>query len=618
MDRRSVLGHVARDFRSGWKQLTLTNLVYKLVAFVLLTPLVGILFRVLLAAAGKDVLADQDILFFFLGPVGWLCGIAVGGLWLAIVALEQAALMAVLCANQGQRRVDFVAAIQFAGTHAWPVLRVTARMVGISLLTAAPCLAMAGIVYVALLGEFDINYYLQEKPPVFLVALGIAGILAVALAVVLLRLFTGWLFALPLVLFENVRPSSALRVSSQRARGHRRQLLLWIVGWALASSALSVVATSIVFGVGHFLVPRAAGTIGLLTLAIGVTLVLWAGANLVANLLSTISFAAIVFNLYRLLAREDDLDLSRLSLREPAARASRFQLTRTRLLAAGVMGVLLAIGVGYWALRGARLDDKVKIIAHRGSSKAAPENTLAAVKRAIADGTDWVEIDVQETADGAVVVFHDSDFMKLAGVDRKIWDVTLADLQGIDIGSRFAPEFQGERAPTLAEVLDECRGKVGVVIELKYYGHTQQLEQRVAEIVESHGMVADVVIMSLKIDAVRKMKSLRPEWTVGLLMSVAAGDLKDSGADFLAVNAKFAKRRFVSSSHRKGREVFVWTINDASTMSTMIGRGVDGLITDKPALAKSVLAQRAQMSSLERLLLELAGIFGVSPEIGEA
>ena len=325
-----------------------------------------------------------------------------------------------------------------------------------------------------------------------------------------------------------------------------------------------------------------------------------------------------VFSLYRLLAREDDLDLSRLSLREPAGLAGRFQLTRSKLFAAGVIGVLLAIGVGLLALRSARLDDKVKIIAHRGSSKAAPENTLAAVKCAIADGADWVEIDVQETADGAVVVFHDSDFMKLAGVDRKIWDVTLADLQGIDIGSRFAPEFQGERVPTLAAVLDECRGKVGVVIELKYYGHTQQLENRVAELVESHGMVRDVVIMSLKIDAVRKMKSLRPQWTIGLLMSVAAGDLQDSGADFLAVNAKFANRRFVSSSHRKGRDVFVWTINDAPTMSTMIGRGVDGLITDKPALAKSVLAQRAQMSPLERLLLELAGIFGVSAEIDEA
>ena len=318
---------------------------------MLLTPLVGILFRLLLAAAGKTVLADQDILFFFLRPVGWLCGIAVGGLWLAIVALEQAALMAVLCANQGQRHLDLVAAVQFAGANAWPVLHVTAQMVGVTLLTAAPYLAVAGIVYVALLREFDINYYLKEKPPSFLVALGIGGMLAVALAVVLLRLFTGWLFALPLVLFEDVRPSSALRVSSQRARGHRRKLLLWIVGWALASTALSAVATSIVFGVGHFLVPRAAGTIGLLALAIGVTLVLWAGANLGANLLSTISFASIVFHLYRLLAREDDLDLSRLSLREPAAKESCFQITRSRLLTAGVIGVVLAIAVGLLALR---------------------------------------------------------------------------------------------------------------------------------------------------------------------------------------------------------------------------------------------------------------------------
>ena len=219
MDRQSVLGQVVRHFRSGWKQLMLTDLVYKLVAFVVLTPLVGVLFRVLLAAAGKTVLADQDILFFFLGPVGWLCGITVGGLWLAIVALEQAALMAVLCANQKQRHIALVDAVQFAGANAWPVLRVTARMVGITLLTTAPFLVAAAVVYVTLLGEFDINYYLKEKPPAFLVALGIGGVLAVVLVVVLLRLFSGWLFALPLVLFEDVRPSGALR--SQFATGTR-------------------------------------------------------------------------------------------------------------------------------------------------------------------------------------------------------------------------------------------------------------------------------------------------------------------------------------------------------------------------------------------------------------
>ena len=130
-------------------------------------------------------------------------------------------------------------------------------------------------------------------------------------------------------------------------------------------------------------------------------------------------------------------------------------------------------------------------------------------------------------------------------------------------------------------------------------------------------MASDVVFMSLKVDAVEKMKSIRPEWTVGLLLSVSAGGLEKVNADFLAVNASFAKRSFIRSAHEMGRKVHVWTVNDGPTMSTMIGRGVDSLITDKPALARSVIEQRAKLSAPERLLLELAALLGVAPQIGE-
>ena len=149
--------------------------------------------------------------------------------------------------------------------------------------------------------------------------------------------------------------------------------------------------------------------------------------------------------------------------------------------------------------------------------------------------------------------------------------------------------------------------KIGVNIELKYYGHDDQLEQRVVDIVEALDMASNVVVMSLKSDAVKKMKSLRPSWKVGLLMSVSAGDLQNIDADFVAVNASFADRRFVRSAHDAGKEVYVWTVNDAPTLSAMLSRGVDGLITDKPALARSVLELRAALSPAERVLLELAG-----------
>jgi glycerophosphoryl diester phosphodiesterase len=169
----------------------------------------------------------------------------------------------------------------------------------------------------------------------------------------------------------------------------------------------------------------------------------------------------------------------------------------------------------------------------------------------------------------------------------------------------------------LAQVLQECKGKIGVNIELKYYGHDQKLEQRVVDIVQTNGMTDSVIFMSLKLDAVKKIKSLRPTWKVGLLMSVSAGDLSSIEADFLAVNAGFVDRGFVRKVHAIGKEVYVWTVNDAVSMSTMIGRGVDGLITDRPALARSVLQQRAEMSPAERLIIELAETFGVAREIGQ-
>lgn len=136
------------------------------------------------------------------------------------------------------------------------------------------------------------------------------------------------------------------------------------------------------------------------------------------------------------------------------------------------------------------------------------------------------------------------------------------------------------------------------------------LEQRVVEIVERQNMVNQVMIMSLRPEGVKKIKALRPHWRCGVLMSVSVGDIQRVEADFLAVNAQFATRSFINRAHNSGKEVYVWTINDAPTMSRMMNRGVDGILTDRPELARAVLAHRSQMSNAERLLTEVAEILG--------
>ena len=163
---------------------------------------------------------------------------------------------------------------------------------------------------------------------------------------------------------------------------------------------------------------------------------------------------------------------------------------------------------------------------------------------------------------------------------------------------------------------DRCNGKVGVNIELKCYGHTQDLENRVIDLVERFEMESEIVVMSLESSGIEKMKSLRPEWTVGLLTAVVAGDLTHAKADFLAVKSSIATRAFIQAAHNRHKTVSAWTVNEGYAMSALISRGVDNLITDYPDVARRVLAERQQMSPLERLMVELAFYLGVKPPNG--
>ena len=171
---------------------------------------------------------------------------------------------------------------------------------------------------------------------------------------------------------------------------------------------------------------------------------------------------------------------------------------------------------------------------------SAPENTLASFRRAGEEHADFVELDVQESSDGVVVVAHDRDLMKVARSPLQIWSSTAQQLREVDIGSSFSAAFKDERVPTLAEALAVCKGVCRINIELKDYGKSQRLEERVVELVEAAGMQNDIVTMSLNRTMVENMKRLRPNWTAGLLAAKAIGQPSRLPFDFLAVESRMA------------------------------------------------------------------------------
>jgi glycerophosphoryl diester phosphodiesterase len=477
------------------------------------------------------------------------------------------------------------------------------------LAVSAPILVLMGLVYWTFLREHDINFYLTNRPPEFLLAAGIAALLAIVLGLWLASRFLGWMYALPGLLFEDLGPLESLRASVAETRDRRWKILAWTVAWLAAGFAASLVLTWLLGLTGRLVVPQASDSVRLVAFTLGAVGLLSIAANLILSFVSAALFALLIVRLYRADAAPEGVD-ARLPAAESGERQTRIRFGPVTV----VSGSVLALGVAaiIAAIIVARLpaEDAAIVIAHRGAAAHAPENTMASVRRALEDGADMVEIDVQETADGEVVVFHDSDFMKTAGRPLKLWDATAPDLNRLDIGSWFDPEFEGERVPTLEEVLIESRGRARVDIELKYYGHDQALERRVVEIVERTDMSSDVAIMSLKYDGVQKIRSLRPDWTYGLLTSVSLGDATAFDVDFLAVNAGSASRRFVRRAHAAGKEVYVWTVNDPFFMSAMMSRGVDGIITDDPGLARRVLEFRSELSPAERLLI------GIGTEIG--
>ncbi len=251
---------------------------------------------------------------------------------------------------------------------------------------------------------------------------------------------------------------------------------------------------------------------------------------------------------------------------------------------------------------------EVDVIAHRGSSGVAPENTLAAVRLAVAQKADSIENDVQRTQDGELVIMHDVSLVRTTDVeqrfpDRTSWNVadfTLAEIKTLDAGSWFAPEFSGERVPTLAEWVNAIGSKSGMLIEVKspelYPGIEQDLDTELRALAPFRAALkADrVVVQSFNHTWLRAYKTLAPDVPVGLLF--AGGPPTEAQLADAATWADQANPALgdvtpatVDLIHSHGLETHVWTVNDGMGMRRAISWGVDGVITNYPQVLRDIL-----------------------------
>lgn len=241
-------------------------------------------------------------------------------------------------------------------------------------------------------------------------------------------------------------------------------------------------------------------------------------------------------------------------------------------------------------LAGCGKQASVLVTAHRGFSGVAPENTLASFKKAIEAGADFAELDVQETADGRLIVLHDGSLKRTGGVDWNIWETPYDSLQKVEVGSWKAPEYKGEPVPLFKDVLETVKGKIRLNIELKMNGHQKQLTEKVVDMLHQENFVPNCIVTSFDFDAIRKVKQLDKNIRAGFIFSkMPDEDVFAADVDLLSVKNNLVDAAFVKKAHDNNKEVHVWTVNEPEDMRRLIALGVDGIITNRPDVLIKVL-----------------------------
>ncbi|WP_170789677.1 glycerophosphodiester phosphodiesterase [Ruegeria lacuscaerulensis] len=595
---------VTNAYRGAWARWHVFVPVYiavRLLLVALIAPGVAIAVNLAVSLSDQTALTDQDIAAFILSPVGFVVAIAVLSIFLLAEVLVFSVMAGSLRMGESDAWRAGSSAIRLILSRLPALFSFAARFILRVLLLILPFAAVSALIAWWTLTEYDINYYLTFQPPSFWIAVGLIGAVMLAMAWVLIRRLSAWALGLHLVLFEGVAPASAFNISANRMEGKRGRLKIELAIWLVLRLVIAgLIAT--VAGLLFDLVPlQGAAHLRLALIYSLIVAGLWSLAGLILAATALGALAVLLDGFFEIKTSEP-----------PHPEPGNLRVPLLGAVGAAAVAVLIGLWLGQGLLENIQAPDRAEVIGHRGAAALRPENTMAAVEKAIEDGADWVEIDVQESADGVVIVAHDSDFMKLAGVPTKVWDATMEDVAKIDIGSWFDPEYADERTPTLRQVLEAAKGRSKVIIELKYYGHDVDLENRVTALVEEFDMQDDIATMSLKYPAVQKMKKLRPDWRAGVLAATAVGDLSGLEGEFVAVNAAMATPGLVRSVQAAGKDIYVWTVNDPLQMSAMASMGVDGLITDRPAMANEVLRVRAEMGPAERLLLWFATTFGMS------
>ncbi|WP_372611809.1 glycerophosphodiester phosphodiesterase family protein [Halomonas sp.] len=509
-------GDLLRTLREHLRPLIAYHLFFTLLASSLVLPGVAWSLAYLLGRFGTPIITNAEMLDILMTPGGILWLLAAVGVTFLVLFLQQAGMILVAVRPRDNHyRLAFEAL--------WASLR------------RLPSLAtLAGL---------QVGAHLVL--PLLVIGISLSA-----------TLYFRWLLALPVLMLEDLRPLSALRRSHHLTQRRHLPVALAVIALLVVIIALPIMATTLfdrLFTPLLWWLPERNAVLVPAMLAYLTTYVLLTLAMTFIGIAANALLAACLY--LRIAHRE-------LRPAPPPADAHPGRLAWG--VEISVIG--FALFQAWLIVNSFELRDEVTVIAHRGSSLVAPENTLAAVERAIQDRADMIEIDVRITADDQVMLYHDRRLTRLTGDTRNLGELTREELDVFDVGSWFGDAYVGEPIPGLDEALIAVRGRSRLMIEMKP----------------------------------------DPGREVALLAQlILPGTLDRRSFDALGLRHNRITDNEIRLASLYDYEIYAWTINDRTRMSQLIDLGVDAIITDRPERLAELIDIRRELSDGSLLLVKM-------------
>lgn len=584
--------------------------IFKVVTFLIFIPLFLDAFNLIMKITGYNYLTIENVISFILNPLTLGLLFVLVLFMMVYTMFEITTLIIILDQSYLNKKIRIIDAIRIA-------IRKCKRLFSFKNISIAfMTLFLMPFLHLGITSSFIKKINIPEFISDFIVQDTILLVVFVVIIAFLVSLFLKWIYSLHYFVLEDVDFREARKRSKNLGKGNRLKDLLSII---LLQIANGIIYTLFVV-IGIVLIIALENMFSKIIIFKSITAtVIWGFiiiSFLVITILSTPLSYAVVSRLYYLHKKEKNEEIKSIEVHTNEKNTKNNNSLRKIIYVLSLIAVIGGSVFSYGVYTGKynlniEYTRTLEVTAHRGASLEYPENTMSAFEGAKRLGADWIELDVQQTRDGKIIVIHDMNFKRTTGVDKYTWELTYDEVKELDAGSYLDNKYKNEKIPLLEEVIEFAKiNNIRLNIELKPNGHESNFEKNVIDIIRNSNFQDMCVITSQVYNVLENVKKYDTEIKTVYVMSLAYGDITSlKSADCFSIEATSITDELVSRVHKDGKQIYAWTVNTEENIREMIDLKVDNIITDNIEFAKDIIYASKTSNILNEYIKVVEDIF---------